>query len=106
MEQSQMIKHIVMWKIKEGTSHGTKQEVAQKMKTKLEGLKGLIDSMIEIEVGINIEASEMAYDVVLYSTFKDQEALDTYQKHPEHQRVGKELVSQVTASRAVVDYLI
>lgn len=101
-----MIKHIVMWKIKEDTDHGTKQEVMEKIKIELEDLKEMIEDIVEIEVGINFEPSEMAYDVVLYSVFKDNEGLEAYQKHPAHQRVGKELVSQVSAGRVVVDYII
>lgn len=95
-----------MWKIKEDTPYGTKQEIVEKIKVELEGLKGLIDSIVEIEVGINFESSEMAYDVVLYSVFKDKEGLDIYQKHPEHQRIGKELIRPVAQDRVVVDYLI
>lgn len=101
-----MIKHIVMWKIKDKTQHGSKQQVMDKIKAELEGLKDVIDSIVEIEVGINVEPSQMAYDVVLYSVFRDEEGLEAYQKHPAHQKVAKELMSQVTKSRAVVDYLI
>ena len=101
-----MIKHIVMWKVKEDTSHGTKQEVMQKMKEQLEGLKGVIESIVEIEVGINFEPSDMAYDVVLYSVFKDKDGLEAYQKHPAHQRIASELVRQVSTKRVVADYLI
>ena len=101
-----MIKHIVMWKLKGDTPHGTKEEVARKMKDELEGLKEVISAIVEIEVGINFEPSEMAYDVVLYSVFQDQEGLEAYQKHPEHLRVGKELVKEVSAKRVVVDYLV
>lgn len=101
-----MIKHIVMWKLKGDTPHGTVEEVARKMKHELEGLKGVISSIVEIEVGINFEPSEMAYDVVLYSVFEDKEGLEAYQKHPEHLRVGRELVKEVSAKRVVVDYLV
>ncbi|HHX59352.1 MAG TPA: Dabb family protein [Epulopiscium sp.] len=101
-----MIKHIVMWKIKGDTGHGSKEEVMEKMKIELEGLKEKIEDIVEIEVGINFEPSEMAYDVVLYSVFKNQEGLERYQKHPAHQRVANELVRQVSGGRVVVDYLI
>jgi len=99
-----MIKHIVMWKIKEDTHHGTKQEVMKRMKKELEDLKEVIDAIVEIEVGINFEPSNQAYDIVLYSIFEGKEGLEEYQKHPAHQRVGKELVSQISESRVVVDY--
>lgn len=101
-----MIKHIVMWQVKDNPEYGTKQDIMHKIKYELEGLKDVIDSIVEIEVGINVEPSQMAYDVVLYSVFRDEEGLAAYQKHPAHQKVGKELMSQVTKSRVVVDYLV
>lgn len=101
-----MIKHIVMWKIKNDTDFGSKQEVMERIKKELEDLKGIIECIVEIEVGINIEPSGMAYDVVLYSVFKDQAGLEAYQYHPAHQKIGKELMSRVSESRVVVDYLI
>ena len=99
-----MIKHIVMWQVKEHEFHGTKNEVIQKMKVALEGLKGKIEGLVEIEVGANFNTSEAAYDVVLYSTLTNKEALEGYQVHPLHVAIGKELVRQVAVSRVVVDY--
>ena len=99
-----MVKHIVMWKVAEHAEHGSKEEVMTKIKERLEGLKGEIEGLLEIEVGINFNISEMSYDVVLYSTFKDREALNFYQAHPKHLEVANDLVRQVSVSRAVVDY--
>lgn len=101
-----MIKHIVMWKVKEHEVHGSKEEVVRKIKGRLEGLKGEIEGLQEIEVGINYNTGEAAYDVVLYSTFVSKEALDFYQGHPKHLEVANSLVRQVTISRVVVDYEI
>lgn len=101
-----MIKHIVMWKVKEHEVHGSKDEVMKKIKSGLEGLKGEIEGLEEIEVGINYNTSEMAYDVVLYSTFVSKEALDYYQGHPKHVEIANSLVRQVAISRVVVDYEI
>lgn len=101
-----MIKHIVMWQVKEHEVHGSKEAVIEKMKGALEGLKGKIEGLIDIEVGRNFNTSEAAYDVVLYSTFTSKEALEGYQKHPLHVAVGQDLVRQVAISRVVVDYEI
>lgn len=94
-----MIKHIVMWKLKDEN----KEENALKIKNDLEALKSEISEIKEIEVGIDVNKSEAAYDVVLYSTFDSQEDLDNYQVHPKHKEAGV-FIRQVVSSRVVVDY--
>lgn len=94
-----MTKHIVMWKIKDEN----KAENALKIKNGLEGLKGKIDGLADIEVGINTNPSDMSFDVVLYSVFDDQAALDAYQANPLHLEVAG-FVRSVATERHVVDY--
>jgi hypothetical protein len=98
-----MIKHIVMWKLKDLAEGKSKIENAKEIKVMLENLKGKIPGVKAIEVGLNIEPSEQAYDVVLYSEFENIDALNTYQKHPEHLKVA-EFVGKVREARTVVDY--
>ncbi|WP_018248645.1 Dabb family protein [Orenia marismortui] len=99
-----MIKHIVMWKLKESTIMGAEQaENAQKAKKILEGLKGEIEEIKFIEVGVNLNSSEAAYDLVLYSEFASEEDLEKYQKDPAHLKVA-EFIREITKDRAVVDY--
>ena len=100
-----MVKHIVAWKLKSSAGGRDSQENARIMKERLEGLKGKIKEILQIEVGINLNSSSAAYDVVLYSEFRDMESLDVYQKHPDHLEV-KEFVKEVTQDRIVVDYLV
>jgi hypothetical protein len=100
-----MIKHIVMWKLKEYAEGADKKQNALKMKELLMGLNDKIDSIVHIEVGININRSEAAYDVVLYSEFSDSEGLNTYQKHEEHLKVAA-FIKAVVQDRVVVDYEI
>lgn len=100
-----MIKHIVMWKLLKEAEGATKSVNAQKMKQMLESLKHSIPEIITIEVGLNIERSETAYDVVLYSEFDNEQALQVYQEHPDHQEVAS-FVRRVVQNRAVVDYIV
>lgn len=100
-----MIKHIVMWKLQKEIEGKSKAENAKIIKDSLEALKEKVDEIIDIEVGINSNPSEQAYDVVLYSTFKTMDDLNAYQKHPEHLKVAT-FVRKVVCSRAVVDYEI
>lgn len=98
-----MIKHIVMWKLKEFAEGKEKQENAKIIKTGLENLQDKINELKFIEVGININNSSQAYDIVLYSQFDNMEDLNIYQNHPEHIKVG-EFVKKVVNERVVVDY--
>lgn len=98
-----MIKHIVMWKLKEFAEGKEKQENAKIIKTGLENLQDKINELKFIEVGININNSSQAYDIVLYSQFDNMEDLNIYQNHPGHIKVG-EFVKKVVNERVVVDY--
>jgi hypothetical protein len=98
-----MIKHIVLWKLKEGVEGKSKQETAQELKRALEGLKGTVQEVQALEVGINFNPADTASDLSLYTEFKSREDLDKYQKHPEHLKVV-ELVKKLTVERRVSDY--
>ncbi|WP_194190891.1 Dabb family protein [Clostridium chrysemydis] len=94
-----MIKHIVTWNIKEEN----KEENMKEMKRMLESLKGKIEEIVDIEVGININKSDAKKDIVLFSEFKSLKDLDIYQNHPLHLEVGK-FVKEIAIDRNVVDY--
>ncbi|WP_434284117.1 Dabb family protein [Clostridium botulinum] len=98
-----MIKHIIMWKLKEFAEGKSKLENANIIKINLEDLKHRIDEVKLIEVGVNINNSQQAYDVVLYSEFENLEDLNLYQNHPDHVKVG-EFINKVKEDRIVTDY--
>ncbi|TQD25659.1 Dabb family protein [Methanolobus vulcani] len=100
-----MLKHIVMWKLKESAEGNSKEENAKLMKEKLEALKSKIPEIGVIEVGINAIPSDAAYDVTLYSEFSDESAFKTYQVHPEHLKVAG-FVGKINDNRVVVDYFV
>lgn len=100
-----MIKHIVFWTLKDNAAGRSKIENAGELKKILESLKDKIDVIGKIEVGINLNNSEAAFDVALYSEFDSLIALETYQKHPEHLKVVS-FVNEIRDKRAVVDYEI
>jgi hypothetical protein len=97
-----MLKHIVCWKIKE-TDGVSKEENLLKMKSLLESIPSQISEIIDLEVGINVAVADTAFDISLYSSFRDQGALEAYQKHPAHVEVGN-FIKSVAIGRAVVDY--
>ena len=100
-----MIKHIVMWRLKETAMGNTKKENALIIKQKLEALKSVIPGIIKMEVGIDFSGTEASSDVVLYSEFESREALNNYQDHPEHDAV-RNFVKEVRTERRLVDYKI
>ncbi len=98
-----MIKHIVMWKLKQDDGVNAALQNARKLKTEIEQLAQTIPEIKHIEVGLNMAGSEHSADVVLYSEFGSLADLDIYQNHPDHQKVVA-LVKEVAAERRVVDY--
>jgi len=95
-----MIKHVVMWKLKEGVDKAASTAL---LKERLESLNGRIPGLLHLEVGIDFVQADTSYDVVLFSELESREALDVYQQHPEHQAVVP-LVRELAASRVAVDY--
>lgn len=98
-----MIKHIVMWKIKEDVEETSKLESAKIVKETIEALKKDIKEIINLEVGINIIEGEGAYDIILNAEFASLEDLGIYQKHPAHVAVVK-IISQYLEAKVFVDY--
>jgi hypothetical protein len=101
-----MIKHVVMWKLKDIAEGKTKAENAEVMKELLEDLPNKIEELTSAEVGINIlEGDEGAIcDVVLTTECASEEDLKAYAVHPDHQKVVK-FIKKVVSERRVVDYI-
>lgn len=99
-----MVKHIVMWKLKESAHGNNKATNAQLIKEKLEDLNGKIDGLLKAEVGIDFLGGNN-FDVVLYSEVSNREALEEYQKHPLHQAVLP-FIRDAVEDRKAVDFEI
>jgi hypothetical protein len=98
-----MVKHIVLWKLKDFAEGVDKQTNIRRMRKLLESLPERIGVIKTFEVGVNAIPSDAAWDVSLYAEFATKEDLEIYQKHPEHLKVG-EFVGKVRELRALVDY--
>jgi hypothetical protein len=96
-----MIKHIVTFKFSGEPTE--RAESAATAKRELEALVPLIPEVGSLVVGIDPSTAETHWDAVLDSDFETASDLDTYQKHPEHQRVLA-IVAALTDSRSIVDY--
>jgi len=96
-----MIIHIVMFKFKDEN----KQNNISLVKTKLEALVKEIEPLLSIEVGVDFNQSERAFDLSLYSKFNTLKDLKTYAVHEKHLEVVS-LIKKVTLESKVVDYEI
>ncbi|SFI17391.1 Stress responsive A/B Barrel Domain [Pseudobutyrivibrio sp. OR37] len=98
-----MVKHIILWTLKDELSAEEKEQVKLGIKEGLEGLAGKIPGMIDIKVNINGLASSNA-DLMLDSTFENEEALKGYAVHPEHVAVADGKVRPYTKIRSCLDF--
>ena len=100
-----MVKHVILWTLKDEFSDNEKAKIISEMKEGLESLKGKIPGLIDIKVNTN-KLSTSTADVMLDSTFESEEALKGYSVHPEHVAVAVGKVRPFTKARACLDYLI
>lgn len=100
-----MIKHVILWKLKEEYTEAEKTEIKKGIKQNLEGLEGKIPGLIEIKVYTDGLASSTA-DLMLDSAFESAEALKGYSGHPAHVAVADTYVRPFTAHRSCLDYKI
>lgn len=98
-----MIKHVVMWKLKEEAEGNGKSENIKLVSESLLGLKPVISQINSLEVGENINPTDAAFDLILITTHHDEEALSAYISHPAHKEVAA-FVGKVVAERKVVDF--
>jgi hypothetical protein len=98
-----MVKHIVMWKLKDEAHGNDRQTNANLIKEKLLALRGQIPGIVALEVGFDLSRSATSDDVVLYSEFIDMNTLAEYQIHPAHEALTP-FISEATSERRLVDY--
>jgi hypothetical protein len=100
-----MIKHIVMWKLKEFAEGADRATNAAKMKALLESCANLVPGMHQFEVALAQSPLEATYDVVLVSSFESPGALAAYAAHPTHQAIIP-FIGAVREARQCMDYEI
>ncbi|MEG2074722.1 MAG: Dabb family protein [Angelakisella sp.] len=95
-----MIRHIVMWNLKETAAGADKKANEAIIKERLEALVGKIEGLRRLEVNPGLNAG--GYDLCLYSEYDDMDALHFYREHPLHKEVQK-FVHEVIESRVSCD---
>lgn len=97
-----MVHHIVMWNFIPELNEQEKQEAFLKIKGLLEPICELAEGAVEIKV-INNQMNSSNRQIMLKSSFENEEALQNYIIHPAHVEAGK-YVRSVVCDRACVDY--
>ena len=98
-----MVKHIILWQLKDEFSAEEKETIKAGIKEGLEELKGQIPGLVDIQVQIEGLASSNA-EVMLDSSFEDESALKVYATHPEHVAVADGKVRPFTKARFCLDF--
>ena len=100
-----MVKHMIIWNLKEEFSPEEKAQIKKEMKESLEALKGQVPGLVDINVHIDPLPSSNG-DVMLDSTLESEEALKAYAVHPIHVEAANTKVRPFTASRSCIDFEI
>ena len=98
-----MVRHIVMFKLKEFDTPEEKEAKMQEIKIALEALIDKIDVLRMIRLDFNVNPAE-TWDIILTTELDSLADVNTYANHPEHVAVAKNIIGPVKADRACVDY--
>ncbi len=97
-----MVRHIILWKLKESMTDEEKSAARAEAKRRLEALNGQIEGLIHLTVITDRLPSSNA-DMMLDSSFTDAEALAGYQVNPKHLEAAG-YVRSVVESRLCLDF--
>lgn len=98
-----MVKHIILWQLKDEFTPEQKAEIKAGIKENLEGLVGVVPGLVSVQVNINGLPTSNA-DVMLDSTLTDFDTLKAYTIHPAHVAVADSKVRPYTKSRTCLDF--
>ena len=98
-----MVKHIILWQLKDEFTAEEKTSIKAGIKNGLESLLGKIPGLLDIKVHTTGLPSSNA-DVMLDSSFTDADALKSYAIHPEHVAVADSAVRPFTKNRLCLDF--
>ena len=98
-----MVKHIILWQLKDELSAEEKKVIKAEMKESLEALVGKVPGLLDVKVQIEGIASSNA-EVMLDTSFVDEAALKVYATHPEHVAVADGKVRPYTKTRMCLDF--
>ena len=98
-----MVRHVILWQLKDEFSEEEKKTIKAEAKAGLESLKGVVPGLTEICVHTEGLSSSNA-DMMLDSAFESEEALKGYSVHPAHVAVAQGKVRPFTKARFCFDF--
>ena len=100
---SAMVKHIILWQLKDELSLDEKNAVKGGIKAGLESLVGKVPGLTAVKVQTECLASSNA-DVMLDCTLESEAALKGYAVHPAHVEIANTKVRPFTKTRLCMDF--
>ena len=97
-----MVRHIILWKLKETMTEEEKAAARAEAKRRLESLNGQIEGLLSLTVVTDRLPSSNA-DMMLDSAFTDADALAGYQVNPKHLEAAG-YVRSVVEARLCLDF--
>ena len=101
-----MVKHIILWTLKDSLSEEEKIQIKKSIKEGLESLQGVVPGLTDIKVQIDGRLASSNADLMLDCTLESEEALKGYAVHPAHVAISNSRVRPFTAIRSCLDYTI
>ena len=101
-----MVKHIILWTLKDSLSEEEKIQIKKSIKEGLESLQGVVPGLTDIKVQIDGRLSSSNADLMLECTLESEEALKGYAVHPAHVTIANSRVRPFTAIRSCLDFTI
>ena len=98
-----MIRHIVLFKLKEFSSEVERNDVLEKVLINFRSLIGEIPQIRQYKVERDISCRQDSFDVIIDSNFDSIEDLRAYQDHPAHKSAVAQN-KQWCYHKALVDY--
>ena len=99
-----MVKHIILWKLRDDLGAGEREGVLRGIKEGLEGLVGKVPGLLAVKVQVDGRIDTSNADVMLDCTLESEEALRAYAIHPAHVEVANTRVRPYTEVRTCFDY--
>lgn len=99
-----MVKHIVLFKLKESLAPAEKTDIMHRFKDAIEALPATISFIRDIHVGLNENPAE-TWDICLDSSFDTLDDVKAYSIHPAHVAAAG-ILKEAKENRACVDYTL
>ncbi len=99
-----MVKHIILWTLKDSLTDEQKETVKADIKSNLEALVGKVPGLVALTVYTDGRLASSNCDLMLDATLLDEATLTGYATHPAHVKVADTYVRPYTSARTCLDF--